>query len=102
MKVYKFPLQIQDEQTITMPAFPHYLILRWVRGELCLYAVVNPDNSPTEHTFIIVGTGQDIPSDCPLIYLGTVTQRDEVLVWHVFEKVCKPQNVNAPSVESKP
>lgn len=102
MTVYKYPLQITDEQTVIMPKYPHYLTLQWVRGELCLYAVVKPDNPPSEHKFIIVATGQEIPNDYPLIYMGTVTQRDERLVWHVFEQICEPLTVNAPDVVSKP
>lgn len=88
--IYKFPLQFCDEQTIAMPKNAQILSAQWVRGEICVYAVVDTEEKMSEiHQFVIVGTGHSLRSNTPpqeYCYLGSVHNDNQALVFHVFEK----------------
>ncbi len=82
-KIYKYVLEITDEQVITMPAPLKILSAQIQDDQLCLWALVTP-NAPMENLPVaIVGTGH--PFDYiweKWEYLNTV--QDGPLVWHVF------------------
>jgi hypothetical protein len=51
-------------------------------GSVIIWARIDPEAETFERTFLIVGTGQDIPDG--YCYHGTVQIGD--FVWHVFER----------------
>lgn len=86
MRVYHYPLQYNDSSscTIQVPRNSTPLTIR-KRGEhLAAYFLVDPNEPETEsYTYVIFGTGWDIPDDS-LIYITTI--EDPIgYVWHIFQ-----------------
>ncbi len=84
-KIYKYVLQIDDNQAIEMPEGATILTAQMQRGHLCLWAVVDIDPElPQKMRHIeIIGTG-NLFTEAPRRYIATV--QDGSLVWHVFER----------------
>ena len=89
--IYKYPLVVQDVQTIKLPSNAEILsvqsqIVNTFRDrELVLWAIVNPQlDTEQERTIHIIGTGNPMPNKV-LKYLGT-TQMN-TFVWHIFEEI---------------
>jgi hypothetical protein len=82
--VWKYPLEIADEQTITVPADPRVLHLGMQYGQPCLWILVNPEKEPIEMVIRILGTGWAPVETLLWVPLGTVMQKDGRLVWHFF------------------
>lgn len=83
--VFKYPLKITDQQTISMPYGAIPVAVQFQFEQLCLWAMVDTDQGPEPRTIYIVGTGN--PATCltsSAEYLGTVQQFGGQLVWHVF------------------
>lgn len=80
-RIWKFPLEITDRQTIMVPtnfAFLHVGLDP--TGALCLWGAVDGSQPTTRLDLVIVGTGNPLPHVGS--YLGSVVER--VFVWHVF------------------
>ena len=88
--IYKYPLELVDEQTIALPKGAHILSVQWIRDSICVYALVDLDVKECEaRQFVIIGTGHPIaPNTIPVVhyFLGTVHNDDQSLVFHIFEK----------------
>lgn len=88
--IYKYPLQPCAEQTLSLPLNAQILSVQWVRGTVCIYALVDRDEVEVEpRQFEIFGTGHPIsPQNIPTerYFLGTVVNSDQQLVFHIFEK----------------
>lgn len=88
--IYKYPLAWLDEQIINLPKDAMILSVVWIRGEICVYALVDTDALETERrTIEIVGTGNPIPPNtepATRTFLGTVHNENQTLVFHIFEK----------------
>ncbi len=99
-KIYKYPLEIKDVQTIEMPTESKILSVG-VQSENggflddiifneqpVIWVLVDLENYNTPKTTIrtihIIGTGNPIP-EIQLKFIGTV-QMSKGLVWHVFEQ----------------
>jgi hypothetical protein len=81
--IWKFPLEITDWQIVQMPRDPGHLTVQMQNGQLCLWSIVDTDNSITGHPVIIVGTGNPFPEEAEgLPYIGSV--QNDGFVWHVF------------------
>ena len=73
--------------TIELPSGAEILTCQFQRGNLCLWALVNPD-APLETRIIrVYGTGHPVKADIVQRYIGTVQDRAGYLVWHVFEEL---------------
>ena len=86
-RVYKYPLPVNDLVTIAMPRLAHILTAHAQHGEICVWALVNPDEQEVEQrTFRIAGTGHDVnvPINC-LRYIGSAHLHGGSLVFHIFE-----------------
>ena len=82
--VYKYPLDITDEQTVWLPKDAEILKIADQQDRLCLWALVEKD-APTYQKIIRVhGTGHNV-ADEGLKHLDTVLMGS--LVWHVFEVI---------------
>ncbi len=85
MRIWKYPLQVTDKQTITMPKGSRILSCQTQGDGPVMWALCSEKNvleEPEERTFIMFGTGEPmmkVPGD----YIGTVQVRE--LVWHFFE-----------------
>jgi hypothetical protein len=86
--IWKFPLEMVEEQTISMPSGTQILCVQTQRELICLWGVIENHNANDEKRVIrIIGTGHLIPTYEKLTYLGTVQLTFGNLVFHVFEKV---------------
>ena len=85
-KVYKFPLEISDEQKVSMPEDAKVLTVQVQKGKPCLCAECNPDKEPVLRTFLIRGTGHPIDDEIEKEYIGTIQMCEDSIVFHVFEK----------------
>lgn len=81
--VYKYQLQIEDLQEISVPAGAQFLSVQYQRGVLTLWVLVNPENAHANVMIEIIGTGNPA-DDYPRTYIGTAQSPVSCAVWHVF------------------
>ena len=81
-RIYKYPIQITDEQEIQMP-FGAEVIHAGLdpQGTPCLWAKVESVNSPEPVSVLVVGTGKPMPHAADR-HVGSFVQGP--FVWHVF------------------
>lgn len=84
VKIFKYPLEITDKQTINLPHDSHVLSVQFQNDVLCLWAAVNTDVETQPYRVIIVGTGHEVSRLTLHLHLATVQQNQ--MVWHVFGK----------------
>ncbi len=85
-RVYKYPLDIQDEVIVMMPKGARVLSVQVQNGRPCLWAAVDPSETELEkRLFRIAGTGHPIYDDVVDGFIGTIQLYDGKLVFHVFE-----------------
>lgn len=83
-RIWKYELEITDEQTVEMPRGAKVLSVANQGGKLCLWAEVDPSERIVVRHFLVIGTGHQITEDFDLRkFVGTVLM--EPFVWHVFE-----------------
>ena len=86
MRIYKYQLEITDEQHVAMPRGAKLLSVQVQRGVCCLWALVgedlDADDMDSTRLIRIVGTGNptDI-TDEPFIGMVQMGQ----FMWHVFD-----------------
>lgn len=85
--VYKYPLEIEDEQVVLLPTGARILTVQQQNNNIFLWALVNP-TSPNVQAFTIRihGTGHAISDSDELEYINTVQLYGGKLVFHVFVK----------------
>jgi hypothetical protein len=84
-KIYKYALNVTDEQTIIMPQRWKPLAVQFQGNQLCLWALVEVGRTYDGPVSIrVVGTGNPFEDADECHYIGTVQQPP--LVWHVFHK----------------
>ena len=85
-RVYKYPLEIADEQSVLLPCEAKPLCVKLQNGKPCLWALVDLNIQKNEvRTVRCAGTGHDI-EDGYDTYLGTIMLFDGQLVFHFFIK----------------
>lgn len=84
--IWKFELQINDMQELTMPDGAEILSVANQNDKLCLWAMVNPSNENRRRYIEIIGTGRHIVEGMGIDreFIGTVFIGP--FVWHVFER----------------
>ena len=83
MQIWKFPLEVNDAVLVEMPFGAKVLTVQVQNGIPCLWALVEPRNTPDGSTkFRIVGTGHYF--DGKGEYIDTFQLMDGALVFHVF------------------
>ena len=86
MRVYKYPIEIQDVVRVTMPKGARVLTVQDQHGRPCLWVAVDPSQSELEERiFRIAGTGHPIVDEIVDDYVGTIQTFNGRLVFHVFE-----------------
>jgi hypothetical protein len=83
-RIWKYELEITDEQTVNMPMHADILTVQMQGGTMCMWALVEPENVKRPRKFLVVGTGNPMP-DGMQRYVGTVQMMQGSLVWHIFE-----------------
>lgn len=87
--IYKYPLEVADQQTISLPKKSKILTVQNQKGIPCLWALVDPNELEFEERIILTyGTGHKIEfSEDDISYIETYQLAGGDLVFHVFEKV---------------
>lgn len=81
-RIFKYPLEITDRQTINMPGEAQLLTVKMQGGVPCLWAIVETEKPSRPHTIQIFGTGHDATDAGAYI----ATFQTGPLVFHVFEE----------------
>lgn len=84
--IYKYPLEIKDEQIIDLPPNHTILSVQMQNDVLCLWALVEPSNYMTTEVKIrIYGTGHPVDEEGE--FLGTFQDErmNGYFVGHVFK-----------------
>jgi hypothetical protein len=81
--IHKYPLEVADEQDVTMPVGAVILTVQVQNNQPCLWALVEPDNPTQIRTILMHGTGN--PGECFWRYIATIQLHGGKLVFHVFE-----------------
>lgn len=86
--IWKYPFRIIDKVALLMPQGAKLLYAAPCnepgKGDLCVWALVQPQAKRLERRLHVFGTGQEIPTTQQLgNYLGTVELG--VFVWHLFD-----------------
>jgi hypothetical protein len=91
--VYKYPIPVEDEFTISMPTGAVVLTVQTqrrgqgglAREEPNIWALVDPTAPHEPRHFRLAGTGHPIEEEELGRYVGTFLVRDGQLVFHVWE-----------------
>jgi hypothetical protein len=90
MVIWKYPLQLTDQQEVMMPVGAEILTAKMQGGTVCLWAIVTESNLSRPRDIRIIGTGnpfhEDIEYWSAREFIGTVIDSDRGLVWHIFER----------------
>lgn len=93
MKIFKYPLEITDSQTIRMPKDAMILTIQLQDDNPCIWArIPDPKVGEINHsefrTFITVGTGNEYDGSNTDFYIGTYQKKflGGLFVGHVFER----------------
>ena len=84
--IFKYPLAVQDEQEIMLPAGARVLCVQVQRGVPCLWAVVDPEIGKLSHTIHIRGTGHPVEGIENFEYMGTFQLSGGDFIFHVFHE----------------
>lgn len=86
--IWKFPLNVADEQVVSMPRDAIVLDVQVQYGIPCIWALVELNEPFFEETrkFRTIGTGSEVPDDIDEhTYVGTYQLVGGKFVGHVFE-----------------
>lgn len=86
--IWKFQLR-NAYPRVAMPQGAEILSAHEQNGEICLWAMVNPDAPFVDRNFVILGTGEESSSEfaAQLKFIGTTLINSGRFVFHVFEKL---------------
>jgi hypothetical protein len=88
MTIWKYRLQLIDEQVIAMPSGAHILTIQMQNGSPHIWALVNPEKPETPRHFATYGTGHEVSAASQAgDFIGTYQLINGGLVFHVFEFV---------------
>ena len=84
--VYKYPLRIDDYQSVLIPMGAKILCIKVQNGTPCLWALIDKDATYDELVTIrCAGTGHDIKEDVE--YIDTIMISGGALVFHFFKVI---------------
>ncbi len=87
--IWKFPVPVRAEPTmVAMPIGARILSVQTQREEICIWALVDPDEDREERRFLVVATGQTF-DPTGMDYLGTVQINGGIRIFHVWEIASK-------------
>ena len=83
--IWKYEIPIADEFTLKLPHEAKIIHIDIQRGRPQMWVLVDPTEELTEYQFIVLRTGQPIPTDKYPSYKGTFQSPIGDEVFHVFE-----------------
>lgn len=81
MRIFKYPLKIDDQQSVLIPEGAQPLCVQLQDRVPTLWAIVNPSASGVQKRIVMYGTGWEYNHGAEK-YLGTIQQ--DGFVWHYF------------------
>ena len=84
--IWKFELEVTDEQLIEIPAGSLLLDVQVQHGTPCLWARVEPEAEKVKRRIFTHGTGHPVPETTG-DYIGSYQLQGGAFVGHVFEAV---------------
>lgn len=85
MKIWKWPLEITDLQTLDIPSDATILTVQTQNGSPQLWALcATPVENTTPRHIAIYGTGNPLPDNVGR-YISTFQMHDGAFVFHAFE-----------------
>lgn len=84
MTVWKYPLAVQDRQTLDLPVGAQVLTVQVQDDVPCLWALVDVTAPTTPRVFHLRGTGHNADGVASALYVGTFQLHDGALVFHLF------------------
>lgn len=82
-RVLKYPIPVQDDFTVQMPAGSIVVAVQAQRGEPFFWADVDAAQPYESRRFFLRGTGHLVPDDAH--YLGTFQLSDGDFIGHLYE-----------------
>ncbi len=82
--IWKFPIELIDEQDVKMPLGAEILTIQWQGSQLCLWAKVLPERDLVSRRIIVHGTGHPMPRH-DARYIATVQAHGGALIFHAFD-----------------
>ena len=86
MRIYKYPLDVTDEQKVVMPKGARLLSVQEQDDAPCMWALVDPGAELVSRVITIHGTGTPLPTGDLGNYVGTYQSHEQFFVGHVFDK----------------
>jgi uncharacterized protein with FMN-binding domain len=83
MTIWKFPLEVTDEQVVRLPTGAQILCVQVQGTTPCLWAKVDPMAAPKEWRVVTRGTGNPAKANDGS-YVGTYQMHSGRLIFHVF------------------
>jgi hypothetical protein len=80
--IYKYPIEITDKQTVSMPIGAQVLSAQMQGTQLCIWALVEVGNINCDRRVRVFGTGNTVKLDGNWKFVDSVQER--IFVWHVF------------------
>lgn len=85
LAIWKYPFQVQDHFTISMPTGARLLDVQVQNETPCIWALVDPGALKESREFRLAGTGHDISEKEAERYIGTFQLGGGVFIGHLFE-----------------
>lgn len=82
--IHKYPL-IGANVQLMLPYGAEILSAQHQLGNLFLWALADPGNTPEPRRFVVLGTGWNVSMDDNLRFIAT--SQNNGFVWHIFEEV---------------
>ena len=79
--IYKYPIEITDEQVVEMPVYARILGVQMQGDNVNIWALVDTELHTMSVKIRVLAKGNPIAAGLQLRYIGTVCG---VFVWHVF------------------
>ena len=85
MKIFKYPIIVEDSFTLKMPEGARPLCVQIQHGVPWIWAAVDPMEPDVDHVFHVCGTGHERNEISVEQYIGTFQLASGGLVFHVFD-----------------
>lgn len=88
-QIWKYQLETTDWNEIEMPIGAEILTVQTQGENVCLWALVNPNEDKEKRVIEIIGTGNPVECDSKFTrkYINTYQLLEGRLVFHVFERL---------------
>jgi hypothetical protein len=87
--IWKYPIAPGHVKLI-LPEGAEILCVQVQGEEVCLWAKVDTDKTPTERRILTYGTGHDMEENVIHRYIGTFQLMGGLLIFHSFEELQPP------------